>query len=688
MEQLQQAATASECLDTKTEDSWVENCPVESSGTDSGHSETGKAEKDGRLSASTPTSDVRPEDHGLRSPEERVCFSSNIGRDYCQAEEEGREQPVVSTQSLSLCHRSEGAQSEVERENLTVGILPPAGCGKQAEETDRGEAGIREGQEATKGEDRSEQEEKHSTARRKKEEETNSESTDPITPGGDENALVMGQTQSLEGSEVSANSDSETKDCAQEEVAVGTEDMKLSEELCDGLSLDEEKMENTGLTDPVSASRDNPNPSLIDGGDVSEEPESAFSRLLIESLHKGEPPPDINSLEQNQETAGRDYATEQQQGLAPDTNSEDCTGTANGKELDGQDVAETSVQSIKNSSLPLDESDNTADDQTAGKSTEDTQIDQVDCMARSLSSDDDGSFRSVGSSTTEIFHPTQDGATAEEQDLVQIKISELSSAGTMMEESNDLKQSESDSPTVDAGLLSEQDADGAATLTNCNQTGTEPESQLPPSPQTMEPLNPEGTGEELVPELSKEDLSLGPVLSESEDSGEANCVDLNAEIEPSAPEVTCTVLSEPCQSVAEKIEVNVPVGGDPQSTETSDKSLVASGEENGHLQSVPEQQKQDDLEKTTEEKSPDEGLTHAENEISVPLSQSITLLSDSTEAEPRSPNNETAGEPVVENDLNENPKTSDAVDGASESHNSGTQGEQTLIYFSLSSGLF
>ncbi|XP_053277907.1 A-kinase anchor protein 13 isoform X3 [Pleuronectes platessa] len=678
VEQLQQASTASECLDSKTEGSWVENCPVESSGTDSGHSESGKAEKDGRLSASTPTSDVRPEDHGLRSPEERVCFSTNIGRDYCQAKEEVGEQPVVSTQNLSLCHRSEGAQNEVERANLTVGILPPAGCGKQAEETDRGEAVIREGQEATKGEDRSEQEEKHSTARRKKEEETNPESTDPITPGGDEKALVMGQAQSLEGSEVSDNSDSETKNCAQEEVTVRTEDMKLSGEICDGLSLDEEKMENKGLTDPISASRDLPNPSLIDSGDVSEEPESAFSRLLIESLHKGEPPPDVNSLEQNQETAGRDYATEQQQGLAPDTNSENCTGTANGKELDGQDVAETSVPGINNSSLPLDESDNTADVQTAGNSTEDTQIDQVDCMAHSLSSDDDGSFRSVGSSTTEIFHPTHDGATAEEQDLVQSKISELS-AGTMMEESNDMKPSESDSPTVDAGLLSELDSDGAGHLTNCNQSGTEPESQLPPSPQTMEPLNPEGTGEELAPELSKEDLSLGPVLSENEDSGEANCSDLTAEMEHSAPEVTCTVLSEPCQFVAEKIEVNIPVGGDRQSTETSDESLVASGEENGHVQSVPEQQKQDDLEKTTEEMSPDEGLTQAENEISAPSSQSITLLSEeSTEAEPRSPNNETAGEPVVENDLNENPKTSDTVDGASESHNSATQEEEVI----------
>ncbi|XP_060924026.1 A-kinase anchor protein 13 isoform X5 [Limanda limanda] len=670
VEQLQQAATASECLDTKTEGSWGEKCPVESSGTDSGHSETGKAEKDGRLSASTPTSDVRPEDHGLRSPEERVCFSSNIGRDYCQAGEEVGEQPVVSTQSLSLCHRSEGAQSEVERANLTVGILPSAGCGKQAEETDRGEAVIREGQEATKGEDRSEQEEKHSTARRKKEEETNSESTDPITPSGDEKALVMGQTQTLEGSEVSDNSDSEPINCAQEEGTVGTEDMKLSEELCDGLSLDEKKMDNKGLTDPVSASRDLPHPSLIDSGDVSEEPESAFSRLLIESLHKGEPPPDINSLEQNQETAGRDYATEQQQGLAPDTNSENCTGTANGIELDGQDIAETSVQSIKNSSLPLDESDNTADDQTAGNSTEETQIDQVDCMAHSLSSDDDGSFRSVGSSTTEIFHPTHDGATAEEQDLVQSKISELSSEGALVEESNDMKPSESDSPT---------DADGAAPLTNCNQTGMEPESQLPPSPQTMEPLNPEGTGEELVPELSKEDLSLGPVLSEIEDSGGANCSDLNAEIDHLAPEVTCTVLCEPCQSAAENIEVIVPVGGEPQSTETSDRSLVASGEENGHVQSVPEQQKQDDLEKTTEETSPDEGLTHAENEITVASSRSITLLSeDSTEAEPHSPNNETAGEPVVENDLNEIPKTSDTVDGASESNNSATQEEDVI----------
>uniref|UniRef100_A0A3B4XXH8 Alanyl aminopeptidase, membrane n=1 Tax=Seriola lalandi dorsalis TaxID=1841481 RepID=A0A3B4XXH8_SERLL len=708
VEQLQQPTTASDCLDTTTEGSWVENCPVESSVVDCEHSKPGNAEKDWSLSVSTPTSEVRPQEHGLGSPEERVCLSSNTERDYCQTEEEGREQPVVSTQSLSLCDRSEEAQSEPEGASLTVGTLPPAGCGKQAEETDRGEAVIREGQEATKGVDRCEQEEEDSTAWRR-EEEASSESTDLITTSGDTKALVMGQSPSSGGSEVSDNSDCEVKDCSQEGETVEGEEVKLIEDLSDGLFYEEEKVENEELTDPVSTPGDLPNPSLIDCGGVIEDPEPAFSRLLIEGLHKGEPPPDINSLEQNQETAGRDYATEQQQGRAPETccHSGNCTGTASCKELDGEDVAEPSACSIENITLTMDEHDHTEDCQSAGNSTEETRTDQVDCeqspevvpssgdgqadldscMAHGLSSDDDGSFRSVGSSTTEIFHSTQDSATMEEPDLdiTQTKIAELSSAGSMMEESNDVSPGEGDehSLTVDAGLPSELGAVSAETVTDCNQTGTEPESQLPPSPQTMEALNPEGAGEELVPELSKEDLLLGPVLSESEGSptvnvdasetGESNSSDLNAETEHPASEVTSGGSFERGHSVAEETEVTSPVGGDHQCPETSDRSVVASGEESGPVQSVLQQEKQDNLEMTADERSPDEGLRHSENQIDASPSQSIPLLSDSAEVELSCPNNEASNEPPVENEMTESPKTLDTVDGASESHNSEIQ---------------
>lgn len=667
-----QQANASKCSDTTAEGSWVENCPVESSCTDLVHGETEKAEKDWSSSVSTPTSEVRPEEHGLASLEERVCFSANTERNYCQTEEEGRDQPVVSTQSLS-----EGARSEEERANLTAGILPPAGCGEQAEETDIAEAVIQEGQEATEGEDRSEQEEEHSTARRKQEEETNCESTDRITPSGDTEALVMGQSPSSEGSEVSDNSDSEMKDCCHDEETLGREEMKLNEALCDVLSS--EKTANDGLTEPVSTSGDLPNPSLIDSGDVIGEPESAFSRLLIEGLHKGEPPPDINSLEQNQETAGRDYATEQQRGSAPETDSGNCTGTANAKELDGQDVDEPTGCRVENSPLPMDEPGETADGQTAGNSIEDTQTEQVECPAQGVSSDDDGSFQSVGSSTTELFHPTQDNVTMEEPVLAQSKTAELSSAGSIMEESNDLTPGERvapGSPTMEAGQHSEPGAVSAATVTDCNWTGADSETQTPSGTQTMGALNPEGTGEDLDAELSKDYLSPHPVLSECEDSGEAKRSDLNAEVEHSASEVTRGGSFEPRRSVAEETEVNVPVGGDHPSTEAGVTSVVASGEESGHVQCVL----QDHLEMKADERSPDEGSRHSEHQINVSTSQSIALLS-----EPQSPNNETSNEPLVENDVTENPKTPDAVDGASDSHNSATRGGPTLIDLSASS---
>ncbi|XP_070758273.1 A-kinase anchor protein 13 [Enoplosus armatus] len=709
LERLQQPATAIEGLDTATGGSWIENCSVESgSSVDCGHGESGNAETDWSLSVSIPTSEVRPQEHGLGPPDDWVCLSSNTGRDYWQTEEEGREQPVVFTQSLSLCDRSEGAQSEVEGESLTVGILPPAGCDKQASETDRGEAVIREGQEATKGKERSDQEAEDSSATWR-EEETNSESTHLITPSEDTKTLVMGQSPSSEDI-----SDSEMKECCQEGENAGKEEMTFNQELCDGLSVDGEKAQSAGLTDPVSTPGALPNPSQIDCGDVIEEPESVVPRLLIEGLHEREPPPDINSLKQNQETAGRDYATEQQWGLAPEPgcHSGNCTGTASGKELDGEDITEPSGHSTESTSLPLDEPDNTADCQTAGDSlkyirtdpspemmasSSNTHADLNSGMTPGLSSDDDGSFWSVGSSTTEIFHPTQDNASMEDQDLLQIKIVELSSTGIKMEEPNDSKPGESNehSLTVDAGLPSEPGTVSALTVTDRSQTGTEPESQLSPSLQTMEALNPEGTGEKLSPELSKEDLSLGPALPESGDAptvkvdeseiGEATDSELNAGIEHLASEVTSRVLFEPSPSAAEESEVIGPVEGEYQSSETSDKSAAVSAENSGDVQLAPQQPKQDNSEMTADVRSPDEGLRHSENQINVSSSQGVTPLSDSAdvnalEVEPLSTNNEASNsEPHVGNEMTENPKTLDAVDGASQSHSSATKEVEVIM---------
>ncbi|XP_039651886.1 A-kinase anchor protein 13 isoform X10 [Perca fluviatilis] len=704
LERLQLPATASECLDTTTEGSWVENCSVESrSSFDCGHGETGNANRVLSLSVSTPTSDLQPQDPGLGPQADWVCLSSNTGRDYCQTEQEGTEQSVVSTQSLSLCDRSEGAQSGAEGESLTVGILPPAGCDKQAEETDRREAVIWEGQEATEGKDGSEQEAEDSTARRR-EEETNSESSDPITPSGVTKASIMGQSPSSEGSEVSDTSDSEMKECCQEGGTSG----QLCQELWDRLSLEEEKAKSEGLTDPVSNPGDLPNPSLIDCGDVIKEPESAVPRLLIESLHEGEPPADINNLEQNQETAGRDYATEQQWGLAPETgcHSGNCTGTVSGKEVGGEDKVEPSGYNIESTSFPMDEPDNTADN-----SMEDLQpdpspepspemmpsnrhADHDSGMTPVLSSDDDSSFRSVGSSTTDLFHPTQDSASMEDQDLLQTKIADLSSTGFKTEDDSNPGESNEHALTVDAGLPLEPGAVSALTVTDCSQTGTEAESQLSPILQTTEAFNPQGMREKLAPELSKEDLSLGPALSESGDApmmkadegetGEAIDSELNAVIEHSTSEVTSRVLFEPSSSVAEESEVIGTVEGDHQSTETSDESAVASAEKSEDLQLVLQQPNPDNPEMTADERSPDEGSRHSEDQVNASSLKGVTPLSDSAdvnalEVEPPRPNNEANSGPDVENELTENPMTLDAVDGASQSHSSAIQVVEVIM---------
>ncbi|KAM7423672.1 hypothetical protein PAMA_000162 [Pampus argenteus] len=677
---IQPPATASECLNATTQGSRQENCSEERSySVDCEHGEPENAEKDWSLSVST-LSEVRPQQHGLRPQDDWVCLISNTDKDHCQTEEEGIDQPV-STQILSLCDRSEGAQSEAEAESLTVGTLPPGDCGKHTEETDRGEAVIREEQEPTEGEDRSEQEAEDSTERRR-EEETNTESRDRITPSKDTTVSVMGQSPSSESSEIS-----DTSECCHDS-EIAAKEMKHDQELCARLSL-EERAESEGLTDSISTPGDLSDPSLIDHGEIIEETESAVPRFLIAGFHKGEPPPDTNNLEQNQETAGRDYATEQQWGLTPETGN--CTGRTSGTELDVKNVSEPSGYNVESTNLSMDESDkteedsvtNTADFRTAENSAKDNRTYPIDCdpppetmpssgdehanlgsgMVHGLSSDDDGSFRSVGSSTTDIFHSTQENATVEGQD-------KMSSTGFNIEQPNNMKPGDSSeySLTIDTGAHVEPGS--ALTVTDCSQPGTEPEAQLSPNLQTMEALNPEGTEEKLAPELPKEDLSLGSAMSESgdvptskvgeSDTGESIDSDLNAEIEHSTSEVTSRVFFEPSPSAAEESEVIGSAEGDTEPTEINDKSAVASAEESGNVKFTLQQHGQDTAEMTVDERPPDEGLRHSV---------------DVTSAGPESsfPNNEASSEPRIESAMTENLKTFDAVDGAPEGHSSSIQ---------------
>ncbi|XP_068586980.1 A-kinase anchor protein 13-like isoform X1 [Cebidichthys violaceus] len=446
----------------------------------------------------------------------------------------------------------------------------------------------------------------------------------------------MGQSLSSEGSGVSDTSDSEMKECSQE----GRTSGRLSQDPFVGLSFQEEA-EREGLTDPVSNPEGLLNPPPIDCGDVIREPESAVPRPLIEGLHEGEPPPDINSLEQNQETAGRDYDTEQPGGSAAETGN--CTGAASVDELDGEGAVEPGpIYSMESTCLPMEEPDTTADSRSAGNSTEEPSLgmtpgsgDHDSGMTRGLSSDDDGSFRSVGSSTTDIFHPTLDNASMEDQDALQTTTADLSSTGFTMEEPNDSNQRESDEcaeMSVEAGLPTAS----APTVTDRGQA----ESQPSPGLNTMEALNLEGTGEKLYPELPKGDLSLGPALSESGDAGDSKP---NTGTERSASEVTSRDLYEPGRSVA----------GGHQSTETCDESAVA--------KSGAALSEQDNSEMAAGERSPDE------DRIIASSSQGANAL----EGEP--------GSPRPENEMTENTKTPDAVDGASRSRNGAVQEVEVIM---------
>ncbi|KAK1891195.1 A-kinase anchor protein 13, partial [Dissostichus eleginoides] len=462
----------------------------------------------------------------------------------------------------------------------------------------------------------------------------------PPTEGCDKQAEETDKddaSPSSEGSEVSDASDSEIKECCEEG---GT----------NGVSLEQE-----GLTELVS----DPSPTLIDGADVIKEPQSALS---IEGLHEGEPPPDINSLEQNQETAGRDYASEQQQ--ATETCCHSGSVTASEGEVDNE--AEPSGCSAE--SLSMDDPEDTANCVAPANSMEDlradpspdlipsssdTHADQVPEMSHGISSDDDdGSFRSVGSSTTDIFHPSQDNASVGDQDTVQSNVEDVSSTGLKMEDdSNDSREGESNGPTV-----VETDT---LTLTDCSHT--EPESQLLLNFETKEALNPEEKVEELAAELSKEDL----FFSESGDASmtvdaaepeEATNSESNAETEHFASEDTSSVLFEASASPAEESEA----------ISSNDTSDAPAAEKSGDVQSG--QPKQDNSEMTADERSPDEGLRHSEDQINASLSDGVTPLS-----------NEASSGPDAENETTGNPETLDSLDGEPQSPSGALQEGEVIV---------
>lgn len=686
-ETLRQPSTVSQCMDTPAGGSRLENGSSESSGAvDCGH---GESESDWSLSVSAPKSDVCLQEHGLGPPVDWVSPVSNAERDYSQTKEEEEEQEeeseqsVGSTQSLSLCNTRKQAQSKAERESLTVGILAPVGCGKQAEETDEGgvEAVIREGQGATEGEETSEQEAENSATSRK-EEDTDLESTELITPIGETKDSVMGQSSSSEGS------DSETKERLQEGEGVDKEGMKNSLEPADGLFADK------GLTDCVSTPGDVPCPSLIDCGDVIEGPESAVPCLLIQGLHEGEPPPDINSLEQNQETAVGDYAIEQRQGLAPETgcHSGICTETVSVEELGGEHRADPSGHSTENASLPsLDARESTSDCGTAAHSMEENGRDpscemMPSCirkhadleseMTRSLSSEDDDSFRSVGSSSTEIFHPTQDNVGQEDQECPETRAAEVSSTGFKPEEPSERNPTENNEQvlTVDEGFSSEHAGVAVVTETDSRRSGTQSESQLSSCLQTTEALTTEGTGEELDPQQSKEGLLLDPESGDAPvqevaetESGEAKDSNSDGGIKHLESEVSTRVFCEDSPSVAGKCEVIDRNEGDLQPAESGDKSATVSDEESGDMSSVSRETEQDNSEMTVDKTPHDEGLRPPQCGSEESSSQSVTSVFDNPDAEP---SGEPNGQPC------QNPL--DTVDAASPSD---IQGGQTLSLF-------
>lgn len=645
---LQQPDLATHCLETPTGGGVVENDSAEcNSGVECGRSETTNERKDCLSPVKVSKSQVGSQERGPGPVEDGACRSSNTGRESCRAEEEGREPPIVSTPDLNLLNRSEGAQRELGRPTLAVGNLPPAGCGKQAEDTDRLE--IQEGREATPGEETSEQEAEKCKARRR-EEETGSAELLPVSR--DLEASTMGQNSSSEGSW------SEMKESWMDGENTGNEITEDCQKLCDELCLDE------GLPVPVSPPGEEPGP-LIQGGDVIMEPGSPVPHRLMRGLHQGEPPPDINSLEQTQETAGEDYAMEQEWGLAPETACH-CSEPGRVQELIFENAPEVPgcnpEHSLSHRIPDAQTPGNSMEEKTAetpletAANTGSSLADAHSGMTHGLAGHDGCTAQAITSSTTEIPPPAEDGACPEERDYFEPNDAAASSKETS-EEQNDSKPDEV-MLGVDAGLPLKPDS----ALKSCERSDSQCESDLSHSLQTVET---ERTGEEPKAGPSEDDMWLDPeaegtelIEARSEESRPSECNTRSALLESAVTEASSLI------------------SGTFEGTSTGEEKLQETDVGNNlHLDDEDPTPGKSEI--TLDEKPPDGKLL---------LSEDVTAPLDNSEldVEPPSVKNPASGEQRLDNASTDNPKIPDTLDGALKNM---IQGEQTVITSCPTSGL-
>ncbi|XP_014826311.1 PREDICTED: A-kinase anchor protein 13-like isoform X2 [Poecilia mexicana] len=635
-ERLQELHSTSECWISKTGGSEGESIKEESFNSVVGElGETRNSEKDKSL---PPASEIPPQQHGLEPQGDGVCLSSNSEGKGCQGEREGK---ADSCPGLNLCDRSEGAQGEAEGESITVGNVPAEGCGKQAEE-----AVIREEQEAGEGEEQ----EAGDGAATSGEEEGGSERAVLTTASGD--SPVMGQSPLSGSSELLNPTESEEKLRSHEGENIEEEQTELPQDPFDGFNPDKEEEKEAGreeLTDPVSTPGDLPDPLAIACGDVIEQRESAVPLLLIEGLREGEPPPDINSQEQNQETAGQDYAAEQEQGSGPEAARH--SGADTGAESDShsedttklQDFAPDESKSFDFWGLNSAEEGTRTDQSSLGNMLTKRKADQDSGVAHRVSSDDEGSFRSFGSSSTEIFHPTQDNSTMQEGDQT-MNVDIYSSGCT--EDSNDLTPSvnHEHSPGDDTGPVS------SLNLSEGSRDELEPESGLLDDFKTMDCLIPESC-EELLIECPEQDSVLDPIPLVSEDvpTSEAGEGDIR---QSSSSDGNIDIQSD------SEVKVNGPVE-DNQQTDADDKPEAA--EESRNAQTQPEQ---DDL-KEAEDTGSAEGQLPISAQDAVPPSDTVDGVS--LELESPAAVAESSVDTPVEDQMAANPDSTDSLDGATES---------------------
>ncbi|XP_038148804.1 A-kinase anchor protein 13 isoform X2 [Cyprinodon tularosa] len=646
---LLQPSLTSECQLTETKESEGESVKEERNNTVVCElRESCNLETEGSF---PPPSEIPPLQHGLDPEADGVCLCLNSEGEGCQTDQEGSPD---SSSSLNLCDRSERAQGEAEGENSAVGNVPAEGCGKQAEEADTEEAVIREEQKATEGEEQPEQEAGDRTATRREE-----ESGSETSASGDTDCSVMGQSPLSGSSELLITCESEAKQRSLEGENTENEHREVTQEPFNRPNPEEEDDGREELNGSVSTPGDPPNPPLIVCGDVIEQHESAVPQLLIEGLHEGEPPPDINSREQNQETAGRDYKAEQELGSAPEAacHSGNRAEAASGEEPGGEDATEPQ-------DIALEKPENLGFCMADG-SREESQIDHFYSEASSenmltkkkadhdsglvhrVSSDEEGSFRSCGSSSTEIFHPAQDNGTREEGDLLPNATVEISSTGCMEDPTDLTSLCHDGSLGGDSDLSLDSVIVGSLTPTDGSKNGTESESSRSADIHAVEDLTPESS-EEVLPELPEQDSVSDPAVSTAEDSPtdirESCTSDLNAEVDCDASKM----------SVGEKDEANGPVNDD-QQMDVDDKSDAV--EESGN---VPKQIEQEDSEKTVSAGS-------AENTLAVSLSQDPDPLSDTVDAHLVEVEPPAAVAEVSLDQMADGPNAGDAVDAALES---------------------